>query len=228
VSRSVVVTKNFTGTDGDNLSADSDWLEQNAFDSQLRVISNGFHSAFTNVADVMYQGASAGSITDDQYVQVTVLGNLTQSDWIGINLRNSGGDHSTIDNYRVYHDGNGHVKVDKVVNASATNLASITQAFTSGDKLSAEATGSSTTTIRVYQDTGSGPVQIGSDVTDSSSPLTTGGVGVTGKQFADTERGDDFEAGNVVTAAAGQPTSKRTGGVGFARGDSGVFGPRRW
>lgn len=77
-------------------------------------------------------------------------------------------------------------------------LADLNFIFTATDVIRAEATGSSPTTIKVYKN----GVQQGSDVTDSSSPFTTGSAGL--YISGTTTVLDDFQADNVATIALQQ------------------------
>lgn len=76
--------------------------------------------------------------------------------------------------------------------------------FTSSTVIRLEATGTTTTTLKVYAD---GTLK--ATVTDSSSPLTSGSAGL---HAAGTSVLDNFNSDNV-TVAAGQPTALRRFGT---------------
>ncbi len=197
----------FTGTDGTPLSSYSaNWLDQNGVDGQLVLNTNAYVNAYSNVADCCWDGV--GTFTSDQYAEVTLEGTWSGSDidMIGINLSNNGGDYSTRTMYRVgYTPSTGGIQVTKIVsNGAPSNIgAVITQAFSSGDKFSAErVTNGADVDIRVYRTPSGGSLTLLATRTDSTSPLSGGKAGVCGIGSTLLLRGTDWEAGNV-TADAG-------------------------
>lgn len=81
--------------------------------------------------------------------------------------------------YHCETDGEGTVYVSKCLAGSQSTLATRSQNFDSGDRLKLEVSGvGATVTLRVYRATAAAPnsfTQLGADITDSSSPITTAG-----------------------------------------------------
>lgn len=226
MSRSYVVTNYaFTATDGtvvSTLDSGADWVEQNNNTAVVKVISDLYHVPYTGIADCSYKGTGSGSITANQFVEVTLTGAFGQNDAVGINVLDSGGAYNAFSAYRCYLASlvsSPAVFVDRIVNGTSTNIVSYPLAtygaWATGNKLSIEVTiVAGTPTFQIYQDTGSGPVAYGPSFTDSSGgKLTTGLPGVCGASSADALRGGPWSAGNVIilgAALAGGATSTDT------------------
>jgi hypothetical protein len=195
----IVTPQAFTGVDGTAISADSNWTEQNGVDGQLVINTNGYLNAYSGPSDCVWAGA--GVFTDDQYFATTLLGSwsISDSDTLGGSLRNNGGSFGSRNMYRVvYQPSSSGVLVYKVVSDTATPLGTtISQVFTSGDTLEAEAvTNGANVDIIVYRNG-----TILATRSDTSSVLTGGKPGLTGVGSANLIRGDDWEAGNVTVSS---------------------------
>ena len=196
----------FTGTDGTNVSADTtNWTEQDGVSGQLRLKSNGFQQAFGAPSDDCWKGA--GTFTGDQYFEVKLLGSWATSDQDGIGgtLRNDGTASTSHNCYRVFWQPSlnstaGAAQVYKVVAGTPTQIgANINFGMTASDLLSAEAvTNGANVDIIVYKNGVSQGTR-----SDTSSVLTGGKPGITGKGSSYVLIGDDWTAGNVTAAAAG-------------------------
>lgn len=81
--------------------------------------------------------------------------------------------------YHCETDGGGTVYISKCLAGTQSTLTTRAQACANGDRLKIEVTGTgATVTIRVYRAAAASPttfVQLGADITDSSSPITTAG-----------------------------------------------------
>lgn len=214
--RSAIVTNYaFTATNGTNVSAlnsGSDWTEQNANNGQLRVnpdaggsTANLYGNEFANFADCCYKGTGVGSFTTNQYAEVTLGGAVGgNNDKIGIALLDNGGGFSAFSAYRIYlfdtsTGSTNEAVIDRIINGTVTNLATFTNlTWSVGDKLSCEVTiTGGNPTLQIYQDTGSGPVAVGTPTTDTGG-LTSGVPGVTGAKSTGLMLGGPWTAGNLV------------------------------
>lgn len=100
----------------------------------------------------------------------------------------------------------GNCYIVKVVNGTRTTLQTTGATFATGDAMGMEVTGTSTTTIRAFRKPSGGAwAQIGTDQTDSTSPITA--AGHLGLLFVNdsTCRIDDFGGGDVVVAGGSTP-----------------------
>jgi len=218
----------FTAADGTNVSAlnsGNDWVEQNGSNSQLRVITNLFHSAFGPFSDCAWKGAGVVTITGNQYFELTITASaFHNNDQMGGSLLNNSGAFGSHSMYRVYlADGSPQtVEIDRVVNGTPTSILVVTANgstlpnWATGNKLSCEVQiVAGSPVFQIYQDTGSGPVAYGSPVTDSNAAKRTSGVfGITAATSADTLRGGPYTAGNISVATAvvlGIPTGVSPG-----------------
>ncbi len=200
----IVAAYPFTGTDGTNVSAlnsSNDWVEQNASNGQLRIVSNGFQNAFANMADCSWKGA--GSFTADQYFSIKIIGTFSSNDKIGGSLLNNGGAFGSFSAYRIYFfdsTGTAGAVVEKMVNAGPpTGVGTqLNMSLASGDTFECEATtAAGTVTFTIYKNGVSQGTR-----SDSTSILTTGKPGICGLISAAGLRGDDAELGNVTASSA--------------------------
>ncbi len=195
----------FTGTDGTLLSVySSNWQEQNNVTGYLKILSNAFHEGAGAQSDSAWKGT--GSFTDDQYAEIDIVGapSTSDTDNIGICLRNSGEASRTHDCYRIYWTRSNLdvVRVYKVVAGTATQLGTnISTAMSAGDKFSAEALANGANVdINVYRDTGGGPTLLGTR-SDTSSVITGGKPGPTGIVGTGVLLGDNWTGGNITAAS---------------------------
>jgi hypothetical protein len=198
----------FTFSDNVNLSSvDSNWTNQDGISGHVGVSSNQIYSAYAATSDVCWVGA--GSFDADQYATIKVVGSVTDlPDKIGVSVRNNGAVSASRSLYRAYvwdPTGGGdaeQVVTEKIVSGGApTTLQTSTETFASGDTLTLSVvTDGSNAILRTYKN----GVQFGGDITDSSSPLTSGKPGLVAAGNAATLFGDDFVGGNV-TASTTQP-----------------------
>lgn len=204
MGRTVIVSAYpFTAADGTNVSAlnsSNDWVEQNASNGQLRIVSNGYQNAFGNMADNSWKGA--GSFTTDQYFSVKLVGTFGGNDKVGGSVLNNGGAFGSFSAYRVYYfdsTGTAGIVVEKIVNGTVTAVGTqLNVTLATGDTLECEATTSGgVVTFTLYKNGISQGTR-----SDSSSILTTGKPGICGLISGAQIRGDDWEAGNVTTGGA--------------------------
>ena len=217
----------FSGADGTNVSAlpggcsgaSCDWKEQNGATGQLRIITNLYHSAFSSFSDDAWQGAGVGSITANQYFEVTLTASaFGNNDDVGGTLLNNSGASGSNSLYRVYLlDGSPQkINIDRVVSGSPLTIFTVTAngttlpTWTNGNKLSCEVQiVAGSPQFQIYQDTGGGPVAYGSSFTDTNAAKRTTGVfGVTGAASGDTLRGGPFTGGNLTSSPTGPPPSQ--------------------
>src|SRR5215831_1955501 len=143
--------------------------------------------------------AVSGTFTEDQYSSAvfadTHFDSLGYA--IGVACRITG--LNTTRNYYVFmaHSNDANF-LGKVINGSYTNLASPTATWADGDRVELEVEG---TTIRAMKN---GVAISGGTVTDSSSTPPTGGKpGIAASGSSSVANGDDWEGGNLVSAAGG-------------------------
>lgn len=199
MARTSVSTSAFPDADGSHPAGFTDL--SNGF-GQVQVVSNKFHSPYGFPAD----SRDTGTFATGQYAQIVLSGftGTGNTDEIGVILLASADLASGRDLYRVYiRDGaTPSLIVEKVVNDGITNLRTDTsQSWANNDVLSAEAdpSGGSSTVIKLFRN----GTQVGTNLTDSSTPHTTGKPGIYAKQgSSDTLRGDDYEAGDGFLSSA--------------------------
>jgi hypothetical protein len=191
--------------DNNSLAAvDSNWFNQNGVDGHVSINGEKFNSNYAQPSDVCWQGS--GSFTADQYctVKLTVSSNDTDSG-VGVSVRNNGAGQSTMTMYRAYYIDeigggvNGKVYVQKVTTGnSVSNLTTINENFVTNDLLTLEVfTSGSDAVLRVWRNS----TQLGSDITDSSSPLTSGKIGLHARGGTQDIYGDDVVGGSGVADA---------------------------
>jgi hypothetical protein len=191
----------FTASDNVNLaSVDSNWTNQDGSAGYVGVLSNRIYSAYSANSDACWAGS--GSFSNDQYATIKlIVGSNDVSDAIGVSVRNNGAAYASRSLYRAYYVdtaiANAKVVVEKIVSGGApSTLASTDITFVTNDTLTLEVvTSGSDALLRAYKNS----TQIGSDITDSSSPLTTGKPGIMAAGSAFTVYGDDWVGGDVTT-----------------------------
>ena len=132
--------------------------------------------------------------TTNQYSQcaVNVVG-TTLGSGFGVLVRaNTVSPNETF--YRVVVSHNATmIDVAKIVAGSYSSLATRTGTWVDNDVLRVECTGTSTTTIKVFQN----GVQLGADITDASSPLQAGSPGICYSSTASAGFVDAWSAGSI-------------------------------
>lgn len=160
-------TDDFNRTDG---ALGSNWTTY--VGSGCTIVSNAVRANGTGASHGSYW--SADSFGADQFCEVTLTSDLIQSlsqNYLSLAVRASGsGGTRNLYQFTVTND---HYYVSKVVNGTGTDIVDAAGTFASGDVIRIEVTGTSTTTIKAFKN----GTQVGSDVTDSSSPHTSGAPG---------------------------------------------------
>lgn len=159
----------------------------------LKLVSNAVTPITTATDSWMYY--SGVTWPADQYVKVKV-GTLNAGKWdAGPVARMSA---TGFNGYVLTFNDGSHLTLFKVVGGSfGSALSSISTTLGVGDIVELRATGTSTTTLKMYIN----GVQIGTDVVDSSSPLTSGNAAI--GMFDGAITADDFEAGDFTAGPAG-------------------------
>jgi hypothetical protein len=207
MARTPVTNAAFTAADGTHPAGFTDL--SNGF-GQVQVIGNKFHCGFGFPAD----SRDNDTFATGQYAEVVLSGfsGSGNTDEVGVGLLFSADTQPNRDGYRIYIRDGATVSliVEKVVNDAITVLRTDTSVgWTAGDVLSAEAdpSGGSSTVLKLFKN----DVQVGTDLTDSSTPHTTGKPGLYAKGGAsDTLRGDDYEAGDGFLGGGTSPSVSST------------------
>lgn len=153
------------------------------------------------------------SPTANQYSQVVMSqAQMDNDQYCGPMVRGQTGSNSS---YHVETDGNGTVYLSESLAGVPNTLTTFSQAFSAGDVLRLEVTGtSSPVTLRVYRAAAASPttfVQLGTDYNDSSSPLTTAGqYGIFGYGNAAGNGGGAWEAGDLGGGGSSAPAFHRS------------------
>lgn len=193
--RSSVATDDFN-----RASLGSNWTQTNPAASNIAILSSiVIYSDAASSATAYWSGT--GSFTTNQYskLKVTGLANLSTGYWIGVACRMSADINSQRDSYVyiVYANGSGTYRTDigKYVDDVWTQLDTADLTWSVGDTIEIECEGTSPTTIRGYKN---GVQQ--QSTTDSS--LSTGKPGVSAAGNSSSVTGDDWEGGNLDSAAS--------------------------
>jgi len=164
----------------------------------FKVASNAATPTFLE-SDAMESNNSA-TWPNDQYAQcaVTVVGTVSTTG-LGPAVRMATG---ALTFYRCVasHAATNNVELAKFVSGSYTQLALRTQAWTDGDVLRVEVSG---TTLKMFRN----GTQLGANVTDSSIASGRAGIGYSGAVTSGSL--DDWEGGDFTTAAKALPPFQR-------------------
>lgn len=185
-------TDDFTDTDGVQLTAHgTNWSKLGTYDPDIQ--SNGLcPDASGQDAFCYYNALTPGA---DQYSQIKIVAASDVSASIGPMVRMATG---AITGYLIFYAYYGGWELWKFVDGSATRLANGSRAPAVDEVLYLEATGTSTTQL-IFKISG---VTI-TTVNDSSSPITSGRVGLHAYDDSTAVRYDDWEGGDF----AGPPAS---------------------
>ncbi len=154
---------------------------------------------------------NADSFNADQYSQGACKAtDPTDPAWIGVAVRIATGAFTAYE-LQIFRDGSGTVSysLDRANAGAFTNLATgAAMAWTSGDVLRLEVSGSATVALKMYKN----GVQFGSTVNDSSAGrITSGSAGIAGfnntASLATTL--DNWEGGNVTAGGATTAPQRR-------------------
>jgi hypothetical protein len=195
-SANAVLTVNFCGTtysdnfdsyaNSSDLGSSADWNSEAGAMIVIKPASDGKVSSNLGSSDdcVYY----TTTVNNDQYSQVTVS-NLTSYIYRGVAVRVKGDASGT---YYSYYGSTTDSYLQKFVNGTATGFA-VGSGFTNGDIIKLEVEGNE---LRCYKN-GSLDVSISSDgkYTDTSSPLTSGYVGLSGYNNYSTGTMDTWSGG---------------------------------
>ena len=189
----------------ENPLANGTWNATNPFGSGTlcKLLSNVATGA-GSFGNSYWDAATFGADTEVYFTY------FTRSSQSGCHLRLQSPGTAGVDGYEaLLESGNTAAAIWRIDNGAETKLgANITTSYADGDSLGFEAIGS---TLTLYKKTA------GSwSATDNRSDATYGSAGNIGIAQNDTTGElDDYSGGTVVTAA-GQPASKRMGGVQYA------------
>jgi hypothetical protein len=186
-----------TNTDNFNRANQSPISGNGWTDKGNAILTSNAVTALTPSSDGQARYSSwAGG--DDQYSQgeITVTGTSAGAG-IGPAVRCSTDANKTL--YRLVIDAAGNYELSKFISAAFTSLRTGTLTYVAGQKLGLSATGGATTTLKIWYNN----VQIGTDVTDSSSPITTGQPGFGYSSTVTTAVFDNWDAG---TSGGGGPS----------------------
>lgn len=209
MARTSIATDNFN-----RASLGSDWTQLNTgaagdvlLDSSIQI--KGQYATQPTDQQGTARWVGAGSFTDDQYSQVKLVNPL---DWngathrAGVIVRASADTGANRDYYEAYIAQDSGTTpttyLAKWVNGTRTGLYSAAQTWAANDTISLEAEG---TTLRVCRN----GTPLGGSWTVTDSSISTGLPGVT---MAGLTLADDWEGGNMGSAAVyAPPTLRRSG-----------------
>lgn len=182
-----VETESFTAGNGTDITGIGSglWSYANGSSTFLSVTSNEIrHKVNTNTASI---AARAGTFADDQYAQIKLTKNSVSQSYIGVGVRASAGA-----GYFLYVSGTTYV-LGKVVSYGYNEIRVAGRTFNVGDIIRLEVSG---TTLTCKQN--GATFWTATDASHSS-----GNPAVTGNGFNSTDfnAGDDWEGGDLVTAA---------------------------
>jgi len=182
-----VETESFTASNGTAITGvgSSIWTYANGGTDQLFVTSNEIrHKINTNLTTIALR---AGTFTDNQYAQIKLAKVSVSQSRIGVAVRTSAGN-----GYFFYADG-GEYFFGKMASYSQTLLRIAGRTFNVNDILRLEVEG---TTLRLIQNSST-------FWTATDSTLSSGNPGVSGNGLnaTDFNAADDWEGGDLVTAA---------------------------
>jgi hypothetical protein len=182
-----VETESFTASDGTAITnvGSSIWTYAAGTSDHLFVTSNQVrHKINTNSTTI---ASRAGTFTDNQYAQITLKKVSVSQSYIGVAVRSSSGNA-----YWLYVSGTAYV-LGKTISFGYNEIRVAGRTFNINDVLRLEVEG---TTLRAIQN--------GATFwTATDSALSTGKVGVSGAgtNVTDFNAADDWEGGDLVTAA---------------------------
>lgn len=204
--------ENFTG-DNDPLSGRTGWsatLLNNVNDTAKS--SGGAYVDNSGNGDDKGAYADADTYADDQYAQVVVENaGTTANNRVGLLLRTGGTNNGFLVRYQT-NDNTFHAYYWSGGTRTEFGTSYTATALTTSDKIRVEISGSATKTLYLFIDTGSG---FGTSVktwTTTSGP-TSGSPGVYLVDSTDGWRLDDWEGGNLSTAATAAITGTATSGT---------------
>lgn len=204
-TRTSIATDNFNrGSIGSN------WTQLNSVNGTMTTVNTddvmGSATSGGNGGQAAVWGGS-GTFTDDQYgtIVIATLPNVADGYSMGPTCRSSTDTGSNRDYYYVYVVAAGSgpnytTTFGKIVNGTNTTFDSTARAWSVGDRIEIECNGS---TIRALK-TGTAFF-----TQSSETSLTTGKPGILGSGGTGTTYGDDWEGGNLTTAAANEFFSRR-------------------
>src|SRR6185436_7091677 len=182
----VLASDSFTRADENTLA--SPWVKPTAWATACLVSNAAAVVTASTDAWYYYSGVTWPA---NQYAQcrVGVVGGGGVFDAGVVCRMNASGQ----DGYHLNYSDGASLLLYKVTGGSFSNIAARTVAVVAGDIIRLEVMGTTpTTTLKIFLN----GVQQGADVTDSSTPITSGEAGI--GLFGGTERLDDFEAGNFL------------------------------
>lgn len=158
-------------------------------------------SSFTVDAVAIWNPWASGN---DQYSQIdlTVVGTAAGSG-PGVFARHDAV-AQTVTGYRFVIDASGNYEYLKFVAGASSGSVTGTVSYVAGQKIGISATGSSPTTIKLWYN----GIQIGANITDNSSPITTGIPGISYSSTITSVTLDNWDAG--IPAVAGGPATVYT------------------
>lgn len=200
------VTDSFTYSNGVLPTVSSSrWANKNTATAQ-NVLSNAVWFQYSAHGTAIDTTVSPGA---DQTAEVAVSGMASASGYVGVCARHNGQTNASANYYVVrlvkITASTVDVMLLKMTGGASANLwgAAINVSWTDGDVIRLIATGTSTTSLSVYRVSGGTPTQIGTTYDDSSSPFTSGSVGIYG--YGGSSSGflaDDWSGGDYADGAS--------------------------
>ena len=195
-----LVSDDFNRANQNPISSSGNWKEAN-YPPPGQLISNGY--AGVNLgdppSDCNYYDDGSTSLPRDGWAEIVVRSAATCT--VGVKIR---GDNNGSGYEYIVNSGNVN-RLDAT--ATRTNLATrLSGTIADGDTFRIEAVGASPTTIKIYRKPAGGSyAQVGADVVDSTSPITTAG-------FSSVVSGGPTHI--IESWAAGDQTGEPPGGGG--------------
>lgn len=174
----------------DNADIGANWEGQTG-NSTFQIVSTAVTPALLNTDAA--ENYTAITWPDDQWseARVTVTGtNSGAGSGVGVRMSASA---ETWYRIVVNKAGSNNIEIGKIVAGSFSSLAFRSTTWVDGDRLRVSVTGSSTATIKIYQN----DVQVGADITDASSPITSGRAGISYSSSVTSTSLDDWKGGSV-------------------------------
>lgn len=186
-----LASDNFDRADG---ALGANWTANSAESGTLTIVSNAVARGTDSDASAIY---NAVAWPNDQYSEITIgTADTVVGNGMGPICRSPSSSVKTY--YRLIVSSSGY-ELLKFVAGGNTSLASGTgTTFAAGNTARLECTGGATTTLRMYKN----GVQFGGDITDSSSPITSGNAGIAYSSSSDETiaswAGGDFSVGGTL------------------------------
>ncbi len=183
-------TDSFTGTEGDTLTVySSNWTNNNGTFS----ITSSEEAHPSSEGDECGTHWNADTFANDQYAQITVSDQSTDTTLMGCGVRH----HASANTFYGAYADTTTINIFKVVSGTWTQLgAAFSISVSTGDIFKLEVV---STTLELFLDTGGG---FSSQGTRSDSAISSGSGGVTGFNTEVEANASDWEAGDIGGGAS--------------------------